>query len=226
MQCSVSPPSPLVPWLVGLNHASDRKLARRRGQCVGYHNATCIGYLPRSPELTFIVLARPLERGIPDDDDGPELQLSNDNIRALPMIGDVNLFFKHQRDDPEFEVECEVMIAGAYSTSHPFTHLSLLLPPALKESPRLRPLAEPAYRGQRRAHAALALLLSHARDTLSVRTESFVARIGASNARSIALFTALGFSVVRTVAVFDEVEMRVVDPGDMSLPGGQVREYP
>ncbi|KAI9429149.1 N-acetyltransferase 9, partial [Lactarius psammicola] len=65
----------------------------------------------KAPELTFIVLARPLERGIPDVDDDPELQLTNDDIRALPMIGDVNLFFKHQRDDPEFEVECEVMIA-------------------------------------------------------------------------------------------------------------------
>ncbi|KAN0136477.1 acyl-CoA N-acyltransferase [Lactarius tabidus] len=146
-------------------------------------------------KLTFIILARPLERSIPDDDD-PESQLTNDDIKALPMIGDVNLFFKHQRDDPEFEVEYEVMIA------------------------------EPAYRGQRRAHAALALLLSYARDTLSVRTESFVARIGASNARSIALFGALGFNVVRTVAVFDEVEMRIVDPGDMRWPVGQVREYP
>jgi hypothetical protein len=28
------------------------------------------------------------------------------------MIGDVNLFFKNRREDPEFEVECEVMIAG------------------------------------------------------------------------------------------------------------------
>lgn len=146
-------------------------------------------------KLTFIVLARPLDRGIPDDDD-EEL-----DIKALPMIGDVNLFFKHQRDDPEFEVECEVMIA------------------------------EPAYRGQRRAHAALALLLSYARDALGVRTEAFVARIGASNARSIALFAALGFGVVRAVVVFDEVEMRVVRVvgpglGDVSWPAGRVREYP
>ena len=162
------------------------------------------------------MLARPLDRGIPDNDDGPELQLTNDDIKALPMIGDVNLFFKHQRDDPEFEVECEVMIAGACSTTTPIAHTSL----------NETHLAEPAYRGQRRAHAALTLLLSYARDTLGVRTTSFVARIGASNARSIALFAALGFGVVRTVAVFDEVEMRVVDPGDMNWPRGQVREYP
>jgi hypothetical protein len=78
----------------------------------------------RASELTFIVLARPLDRGIPDNDDGPESQLTNDDIRALPMIGDVNLFFKHQRDDPEFEVECEVMMAGAYSTTTPIAHIA------------------------------------------------------------------------------------------------------
>lgn len=32
------------------------------------------------------------------------------------MVGDVNLFFKNSREDPEFEVECEVMIAGPFST--------------------------------------------------------------------------------------------------------------
>ena len=53
-----------------------------------------------------------------------------------------------------------------------------------------------------------------------------MARIGASNARSIALFVSLGFSVVRTVAVFDEVEMRAVDADVMNWPGGRVREYP
>jgi hypothetical protein len=65
------------------------------------------------PELTFIILARPLEP-IPG-----EVELTNEDIKALPMIGDVNLFFKNPRDDPEFEVECEVMIAGPCSTSHP-----------------------------------------------------------------------------------------------------------
>ena len=185
---------------------------------MGHHNDTCCGYLGRAPELTFIVLARPLERSIPDDSDDSKSQLTDDDIKALPMIGDVNLFLKHQRDDPDFEVECEVMIAGAYTT----------LPISLEAEGDawLRPLAEPAYRGQRRAHAALALLLSYARDRLGVRTETFVARIGTSNARSIALFAALGFSVVRTVAVFDEVEMRIVDLGEVSWQVGQAREYP
>jgi hypothetical protein len=64
-------------------------------------------------ELTFVILARPLEP-IPS-----EVELTNEDIKALPMIGDVNLFFKNPRDDPEFEVECEVMIAGACPTPHP-----------------------------------------------------------------------------------------------------------
>jgi hypothetical protein len=65
------------------------------------------------PELTFIILARPLEPT------PSEVELTNEDIKALPMIGDVNLFFKNPRDDPEFEVECEVMIAGPCSTPHP-----------------------------------------------------------------------------------------------------------
>jgi len=64
-------------------------------------------------KLTFIILARPLEPT------PSEVELTNEDIKALPMIGDVNLFFKNPRDDPEFEVECEVMIAGPCSTPHP-----------------------------------------------------------------------------------------------------------
>jgi RimJ/RimL family protein N-acetyltransferase len=85
---------------------------------------------------------------------------------------------------------------------------------------------EPAYRGQRRAHAALVLLLSYACDKLGIRKESFVARIGSSNLRSIALFASLGFEVVRTVSVFEQVEMRVVEcVVAQSWPAGHVREY-
>ncbi len=63
-----------------------------------------------SLELTFIILARPLEPILSD------IELANEDIKALPMIGDVNLFFKNPREDPEFEAECEVMIAGPCST--------------------------------------------------------------------------------------------------------------
>ncbi|KAH9997951.1 acyl-CoA N-acyltransferase [Russula vinacea] len=140
---------------------------------------------------TYIHRSRASAEPTPSDAD-----LTNEDIKALPMIGDVNLFFKNPREDPEFEVECEVMIA------------------------------EPMYRGQRRAHAALVLLLSYACDKLGVRKESFVARIGSANTRSIALFASLGFEVVRTVSVFDQVEMRVADCVTQSWAPGLVREYP
>jgi L-amino acid N-acyltransferase YncA len=110
---------------------------------------------------------------------------------------------------------------------HP--HTLIPAPPSLinraNAHPSLLPPAEPAYRGQRRAHAALVLLLSYACEKLGVRKESFVARIGSANVRSIALFASLGFEVVRTVSVFDEVEMRVTDCDAQSWPAGRVREY-
>ena len=67
-------------------------------------------------------------------------------------------------------------------------------------------------------HTAIALLVSYARDTLRSRTEPFVVNIGRSNARVIAL---LGFGIVLSVVVFDEVEMRIVGLGDMSWPVGR-----
>ena len=124
------------------------------------------------------------------------------------MIGNVNLLLQHQRNDPNFEVECEVMIAGAYATLPTST--------GAEGDTWLRPLAEPAYRGQRHAHSALVLLLSYGLNRLGVQTETFVACIGTSNAHSIALVAALSFSVVHTVAVFDEVEMQIVNSGEMS----------
>ena len=57
---------------------------------------------------------------------------------------------------------------------------------------------------------ALALLVSYARDKLGVWAETFVARIGMNNARSIALPATFGFGVIRTVVVIYEVKMRFV----------------
>jgi hypothetical protein len=81
------------------------KLAGGREQCVAItqlpHPTTDhLVFFWLNAELTFIVLARPLDPS-PND-----LELTNEDIRALPMIGDVNLF-KNPREDPEFEVECE-----------------------------------------------------------------------------------------------------------------------
>jgi len=52
---------------------------------------------------------------------------TNEDIKALPIIGDVNLLFKNSRKDPEFEVKCEVMIAGLCSALHP--HPLITAPP-------------------------------------------------------------------------------------------------
>lgn len=66
-------------------------------------------------ELTFIICTK-----------APDAHSSELPHSALTMIGDVNLFLKGSRDDPddEFEVEVEIMIAGEvlidlypYSTS-------------------------------------------------------------------------------------------------------------
>ena len=80
-------------------------------------------------ELTFIVLARPLE---PPPSDA---ELTSEDIEALPMIGDVD-FFKNSREDPEFEVEYKVMIAGQCSSSTP-----ILLPPYLLNAHLFLPIA-------------------------------------------------------------------------------------
>lgn len=56
-----------------------------------------------SQELTFIVLAR----GTSTNDE------TRDECKTSQMIGDVNLFFKGNPSDDDFEVEAEIMIAGA-----------------------------------------------------------------------------------------------------------------
>jgi hypothetical protein len=114
---------PLIKPVAQRDMEVNRKLAAGRGQCVALLIALILApswfFYWRSAELTFIVLARLLEP-TPSG-----LELTNDDIRALPMIGDVNLFFKNPREDPEFEVECEVMIAGPslrHSSPSPQTH--------------------------------------------------------------------------------------------------------
>ena len=52
-------------------------------------------------ELTFIILAR--------TSDG---ELATSDISALPMIGDVNVFFNGTPGESDFEAEAEIMIAG------------------------------------------------------------------------------------------------------------------
>ena len=49
--------------------------------------------------------AHPLEQGILDNDNDPEVQRTKDDIRALREIGDISLFFKHHHDATVFKVE-------------------------------------------------------------------------------------------------------------------------
>lgn len=53
-------------------------------------------------ELTFIVCAR-------GSGDNPSTEVTGSD---LTMIGDVNLFLKGEKLDPDYEVEVEIMIAG------------------------------------------------------------------------------------------------------------------
>ncbi|KAL0959146.1 hypothetical protein HGRIS_014433 [Hohenbuehelia grisea] len=164
-------------------------------------------------KLTFIIHARP------EPDRGAELSkpiLPSDPRNAkFPMIGDVNLFLKGSNNPSEpdtseepsdpFEAEVEIMIA------------------------------EPAYRRKGLALEALQLMLGYAtgsptglflpsgstditakaihvveipKSPLPVPATSLVTRISDSNEPSIKLFEKLGFSIVKRVPVFSEVEMR------------------
>ncbi|KAH7096199.1 acyl-CoA N-acyltransferase, partial [Auriculariales sp. MPI-PUGE-AT-0066] len=128
-------------------------------------------------KMTFIILAR-----LPADD-GP---LSDDELRALPMVGDVNLFFKGTEwVDEDFEVEIEVMIA------------------------------EREYRRQKLAYSAVSTMLAYALHATPPQpsrlpvshSNKFVVRIGQKNEASIGLFKRLGFLKTKVVEVFDQVEM-------------------
>ena len=52
-------------------------------------------------ELTFLVRARSLECSKFDESNDSEVQLRDDNIKELPIIGNVNPFLKRWWDDPD-----------------------------------------------------------------------------------------------------------------------------
>ncbi|OCB89514.1 acyl-CoA N-acyltransferase [Sanghuangporus baumii] len=130
------------------------------------------------------------------------------------MIGDVNLFFKGSASDADLEVECEIMIAaGTLERPHRRNGLAtealqllLSFATSFHHHPPL-PSSDNAF-----AH-------SH---SLPISAAKLIARIGAKNSASQALFAKLGFVETRRVEVFDEVEMRLVDD---DLPR-RVREWP
>ena len=68
---------------------------------MGHYNGA-FRYLPiTGSELTFLIRARSLECSKFNESNDSKVQLRDNNIKELPMIGNVNLFLKHRRDDPD-----------------------------------------------------------------------------------------------------------------------------
>ncbi|KAF8906345.1 acyl-CoA N-acyltransferase [Mucidula mucida] len=144
-------------------------------------------------KLTFIILARH-EQADELETNTPEINPTDPRLHSLPMIGDVNMFFNGTPDDvDDFTAELEIMIA------------------------------EPDYRRGGYATEALQLILRYATENifpsdglhlahtlpLRIPVPSLVVRVGDTNTPSIRLFEKLGFTIVKHVKVFEEVEMRV-----------------
>jgi len=72
--------------------------------------------------------------------------------------------------------------------------------------------------------------LSYAISTIGVKPHNLMAKIGSANTPSIRLFESLGFSIVKVVEVWDEVELlwRPNEPEakwESSIPGGRIGSY-
>ncbi|KAM5537503.1 hypothetical protein V8D89_008830 [Ganoderma adspersum] len=143
-------------------------------------------------KLTFILLLleSPERERAPFTSDPPPQQqhgraelpkLAIAQLEALPMIGDVNLFFKGARGTGDG--------AGTREPAYrrrgiAYTALQLMLSYATDP-------ASPA--------------------PLPIPRERLVVRIGEKNEASIRLFEKLGFTITKRVAVFEEVELRFTD---------------
>jgi len=72
--------------------------------------------------------------------------------------------------------------------------------------------------------------LSYAISTIGVKPHDLMAKIGSANTPSIRLFESLGFSIVKVVEVWDEVELRwrPNEPEaiwESSIPEGRIGSY-
>ncbi|KAH7915638.1 GNAT domain-containing protein [Hygrophoropsis aurantiaca] len=132
-------------------------------------------------KLTFIILAH--EHG--------------KHFSSLPMAGDVNLFLKGSPDDEDFEAEAEIMIADFTYRRQGFAHEALQLMLSYVT-------ASPSYFGQ----SDIGDCDSVPPSPFPIQPTSLVVRISQSNTASISLFEQLGFTTVKVVKVFEEVEMR------------------
>lgn len=118
------------------------------------------------------------------------------------MIGDVNLFLHNNNSQPD-EGKSDFISSA---DSHPLIDAELEIM-----------IAEPSARRKGYALEALRTMMAYAgRPPLSIKPESFLVRIGKENTQSISMFTKLGFSTVKEVAVFQEVEMRITSATSMS----------
>ncbi|KAK4704638.1 hypothetical protein P7C70_g1573, partial [Phenoliferia sp. Uapishka_3] len=136
-------------------------------------------------KLTFIVLRR-IPDLLPSD---PTFLLQHG---VDQMVGDVNVFLSQAYDsDPDSDSE--------FATSPP-------TPPRTRCEVELM-IAVSSTRRQGFGQAALKIFLSYASKELKLPPSAFFSRIGIKNAPSLALFEKLGFSKIKVVEAFGEVEM-------------------
>ncbi|KAF9448762.1 hypothetical protein P691DRAFT_729164 [Macrolepiota fuliginosa MF-IS2] len=183
-------------------------------------------------KLTFIILARQPEDGLPVllDSQISMASLSPEDARvvALPMVGDVNLFFKGTRpgksstlegtnpedSEDDFEIEVEIMIAEKLYRRKGLaleTILLLLKYATGQSSPFIPPqsdLSPNASFSSFNLKLYLDAIQSPRSLTSIITPNRLVTRISDTNEPSIHLFEKLGFRIVKRVEVFQEVEMR------------------
>ncbi|RKP02264.1 hypothetical protein CXG81DRAFT_10948 [Caulochytrium protostelioides] len=107
------------------------------------------------------------------------------------MVGDVNLFL---RDEPLCNED-----GDPTGVTVRVAELEIMI-------------AEPDARRRGIGREAVCLMLGYGADQLGLRR--FEAKIAVANAASIALFASLGFREVSRSAIFEEVTLRIVLPGD------------
>ncbi|WFD42356.1 hypothetical protein MPSI1_000998 [Malassezia psittaci] len=153
-------------------------------------------------KLTFIILAR--------DQKTSETTLGS-LLESSPMAGDVNVFLhRDQENENGVEEEGQTSVNSAVGTT--WGELEVMI-------------GAPEYRRRGLAREALALLLyyitanptptpvqqDHEPSALPLKPDHLLVRIKADNMASISLFSSMGFSQRKFIAVFNEVELGVTD---------------
>jgi RimJ/RimL family protein N-acetyltransferase len=140
-----------------------------------------------SPAVTFIILER---------DSANSSEIISHDLRE-GMIGDVNLFISDVDEAEDADSERKPERTNIDGANRKKGELEIMI-------------AEPSARRKGYASQALKLMICYAMQELNLGPEDFLVKIGMDNAASIRMFENLGFSIVKRVEVFQEVEMRVV----------------